>query len=377
MTDALLAINAGSSSLKFAVAAAEAPTDSLLWGLADRLGTEDATLTLETGEDPAARQALARPDHAAAVEALCAALSAARPDLRLRAIGHRIVHGGSAFTAPVRISPQVLADLEKIVPLAPLHQPHGIAGIRTATGLFPQTVQVACFDTAFHAGKPSVNEAFALPPRYYDMGLKRYGFHGLACQSVCRALEAEGYPLAHRAIAIAHLGNGCSVTAVRGGRSITNSMGFSALDGLVMGTRCGRIDPGALLHLMRMGLDAGALEDLLYRQSGLLGLSGVSNDMRDLTRAGTPKARAAIDFFVARTVEEICRAAGAMGGLDAVVFSGGIGENATEIREAITDGLSFLPGFDGDGVAILVRPAREETELLLTAAEFLRRRDEA
>ena len=371
MARAVLALNAGSSSLKVALAPAHSPETPALSGAVDRLGGPEGGMTITRADGTTLHHALADADHDTALRALCDTMAAERPDLRIAAIGHRIVHGGADHTDPVRATPEVIAALDALTPLAPLHQPHGVQGIRTALSLFPDAAHVACFDTAFHATKPWVQDTFALPGRYFEMGLRRFGFHGLACQSVCAALRAEGYALDARAVVIAHLGNGCSVTAVQGGRSVATSMGFSALDGLAMGTRCGRIDPGAILHLLRLGYDRADLEDLLYRQSGLLGLSGLSNDMRDLTRSDAPEARRAVEFFVTRAAEEICRLAGAMGGLDSVVFSGGIGENAPEIRDAITSRLAFLPGRDGQGVESLVRPAREEQELMRIAAGFL------
>jgi len=371
MTDAILAVNAGSSSVKFALAEAGDPANRLLSGSAERLGAGDSTLRLSAGEGAPETRALGTADHRDALAAMGEAIRDRHPGLRVAGIGHRIVHGGAEFTDPVRVTDHVLDRLEALVPLAPLHQPHGIAGIRATRALFPDAAQVACLDTAFHAGKPWVQDAYALPARYYEAGLRRYGFHGLACESVCERLVADGVPLAERAIAIAHLGNGCSVTAVQGGRSVATSMGFSALDGLTMGTRCGHIDPGVLLHLMREGHDAARLERLLYHESGLLGLSGLSSDMRDLTASDSDAARGAIDHFIARAVEEICRMAGAMGGLDAVVFSGGIGENAGDIRQAVAEGLAFLPGRDGTGVAVLVCPADEEGRLMAATRTFL------
>jgi len=364
MTAAVLALNAGSSSVKFAVAPLADAAAPILSGLVDRIGAAESLLTRAGADGAASRQTIAAPDHAAALAAIGDAIARCHPDLEMRGVGHRIVHGGAEFAAPMRVTSGLRDALRALIPLAPLHQPAGLAGIDTAAGLYPHARQVACFDTAFHAGKPWVHTAMALPGEYHDAGLRRYGFHGLACQSVCRTLAQEGYPLAARAIAIAHLGNGCSVTAVKGGRPVTSSMGFSALDGLMMGTRCGRIDPGAILHLLRQGMDVTGLEDLLYRRSGLLGVSGLSNDMRDLVRADTPDARRAIEMFTMRCIEEIARAAGAMGGLDAIVFSGGIGENAAEIRTAIARGLAFLPGRDGAGLDIRVCPAREEDEIL-------------
>jgi acetate kinase len=368
MTEALLALNAGSSSFKFAVARAEDCDRPLLSGGAERLGSAGGALTVTAMGGKKETLPLVGADHATALTTLFDTIAAQAPGLRIVGVGHRIVHGGARFTDPVPITPEVVDALTDLIPLAPLHQPHGLAGIAAARARFADAQQVACFDTAFHAGKPWVNDSFALPRRFYDEGLRRYGFHGIACESVCAGLIDAGLPLQDRKLAIAHLGNGCSVTAVLNGRSVASSMGFSALDGLAMGTRCGRIDPGVLLHLMRNGYDAERLETLLYRDSGLLGLSGLSNDMRDLAGADTEGARSAIAYFVARAVEEICRMAGVMGGLDGVVFSGGIGENAEDIRNAIMDGLSFLPGLDGGGVQSLVQAADEERQLLRAAA---------
>ncbi|WP_370312332.1 acetate/propionate family kinase [Sagittula sp.] len=369
MTDAVLALNTGSSSVKFSVARAFAPGAPLLWGAAERLGTDRAMITLHSHDDSRQEQSVPGATHANALQRLLAILQTDRPDLRIAGVGHRIVHGGHRFTAPEPVTPEVLAALEDIVPLAPLHQPHGIGAIRAAQDLFPDARHVACFDTAFHAGKPFEHDAYGLPRRYYDEGVRRYGFHGLACQSICTALRAEGFPLDTTRLAIAHLGNGCSVTAVENGRSKATSMGFSVLDGLTMGTRCGALDPGVILHLLRTGHSAEEVETLLYHRSGLLGLSGLSSDMRDLTASDRPEAAEAVSHFVARVVGEVCRAAGAMGGLDVLVFSGGIGENAAPIRTGIMQGLAFLPGRDGSGVETMVRAAREEDVLLRAAAQ--------
>lgn len=370
MTDAVLALNTGSSSVKFAVAPVAAPEEPLLWGAAERLGSDKATLSLCRQDGGKQAQACPEADHAGALHRLLAILQTECPDLRITGVGHRIVHGGPRFTEPERITPEVLSALEDIVPLAPLHQPHGIGAIRAAQDLFPGARHVACFDTAFHATKRFEHDAYALPRRFYDEGIRRYGFHGLACQSICSALLSEGFPVATTRLAIAHLGNGCSVTAVVNGRSVATSMGFSVLDGLTMGTRCGALDPGVILHLLRNGHSAEEVETLLYHRSGLLGLSGFSSDMRDVTASDLPAAQEAVSHFVARVVGEVCRAAGAMGGLDALVFSGGIGENAASIREAVMQGIAFLRGRDGVAVEALVRGAREEDVLLSAAARF-------
>lgn len=358
--DLLLALNVGSSSLKFRLAAG--PDRPLLSGLVDRIGGDGARLSLRPADGPGDTRSVAAPDHATALRAIGAVIADRVPTQNIRAIGHRIVHGGDRFTHPAQITPSVLADLEHLVALAPLHLPHGIAGIKASMTLWPAARQVACFDTAFHADQPWINAAFALPRTHFDAGVRRYGFHGLSCQSVVRGLQADGFDVPGQRFVIAHLGNGCSVTAVRDGRSVANSMGFSTLDGLTMGTRCGHIDPGVLLHLLRGGMTAGDLETLLYRQSGLLGLSGLSNDMRDLSASCAPEAAQAIAYFNARLVEEISRLAGVLGGLDAVVFCGGIGENSAPVRAAVREGLGFLPG-----VAFRVQATDEEREILFAA----------
>ncbi|TRD17824.1 acetate/propionate family kinase [Palleronia caenipelagi] len=372
MTDAYLALNAGSSSMKFGLSEASDPAEILLSGSAERLGSDAATLAIRDAYGKQVQGSLGAAGHGEALTELCAAISRLRPELRITGVGHRIVHGGTHFNDPLPVTPEVLHALRELIPLAPLHQPHGILGIETAQAQFPEATHVACFDTAFHAGKPWVHESFALPRQYFDEGVRRYGFHGLACASICDALERGGYPLADRKIAIAHLGNGCSVTAVAGGRSVATSMGFTALDGLTMGTRCGRIDPGVLLHLMKNGSDADEIERVLYHQSGLLGLSGMSNDMRDLATSDAPEAAQAIAYFIERVIEEIARMAAAMRGLDCVVFSGGIGENAADLRDRITAGLSFLRRSDGSALEICVEPANEERQILVTLHRLAR-----
>lgn len=255
----------------------------------------------------------------------------------LVAAGHRVVHGGDRFAAPVRLDPGVVAELERLCPLAPLHQPHNLAGIRAVAAARPALAQVACFDTAFHQTQPDLARRFALPAALHDAGIKRYGFHGLSYESVVRKVAPQG-----RAI-IAHLGNGSSLCAVRDGRSIACTMGFTALEGLVMGTRSGSIDPGVLLYLMdEKGYSTRDLERLLYRESGLLGVSGLSHDMRTLLASRDPRARLAVDLYVYRIVREAGSLAAALGGLDLLVFTGGIGEHAAPVREAVGGALAWL-----------------------------------
>lgn len=342
-TRVVLTLNAGSSSLKVAVygAAGDGP---IITGQADRIGPQ-GTLSLKHADGqllPVPPGDLA--SHDGALSVAIAAIRAARPDLRLAAVGHRVVHGGADYTAPVVVTPQVMADLERLTPFAPLHQPHNLAGIRTALAAFPDAPQVACFDTAFHRGHPFVNDTFAIPFRYYEKGVRRYGFHGLSYDYVTRELARIAPHLMAGRVVIAHLGNGASVCAIHGGRSVASSMGFSALDGLPMGTRCGQIDPGVLLYMLdQEHLDTGQIRQILYNESGLLGLSGgLSNDMRTLETADTPDAHRAIDYFVFRVQRELGAMAAVMGGIDALVFCGGIGENSRTVRRRVCERLGWM-----------------------------------
>lgn len=368
MKKLLLALNVGSSSLKFQIASGEAIETALLKGAIDRIGQTESELKIQAAGGEMLRHKINAPDHRAAIEMVGRSIQSHFPNDKVEGIGHRIVHGGDQFSQSVVVDERVFDKLTELIPLAPLHQPHGISGLKAARSLFPGAINVACFDTAFHANKPWVNDAFALPREFYDQGIRRYGFHGISCQSIMRTLIGEGYPVSDRKIVIAHLGNGCSVTAVKNGIGVANSMGFSTLDGVTMGTRTGRIDPGVLLHLLRNGHTVDDLERLLYKESGLLGLSGLSNDMRDLSDAGSRDAQNATSYFVARVIEEISRMAGTLTGLDSVVFCGGIGENGKDIRGQIMKGLSFLPGRTGEGIECLVRETKEEQEILLSVS---------
>ena len=363
MTDSVLALNAGSSSFKFAVAPMDSIASRFLSGTVERIGSDDGVLTIRTSDNQRHTRSLGPVDHRTALAIAFEEIATRHPSLVVKGVGHRIVHGGSNFTDPVLINSEIVDEIQSLIPMAPLHQPHGSRGVQAALEAFPEAKHVACFDSAFHAKKPWVHNSFALPRTYFEQGLRRYGFHGLACESVCAGLLKDGYPLKKRKIVIAHLGNGCSVTAVDQGAASASSMGFSTLEGLTMGTRCGSIDPGVLIHLVRAGYSADDLEDLLYNQSGLLGLSGLSNDMRDLMESEDPDSKAAIDFFLMRLVEGIGRMAAAMEGLDCVVFSGGIGENSSAIREEVARRLAFLPGPSGEGVEYRVQAADEEEQL--------------
>ena len=337
---AVLTLNAGSSSLKVALypATGERP---LATGIVDRIGPE-GVLRLKD----AAGGDIARPgdlsSHAGALQSVLDSLRAAFPGLSLAAIGHRVVHGGARHAAPVRIDAAILAELEALAPFAPLHQPHNLAGIHAAMAAFPGVPQVACFDTAFHRNHPWVNDTFALPREMYERGVRRYGFHGLSYDYIAGELARIAPGLAAGRVVVAHLGNGASACAIQNGRSVASTMGFSALDGLPMGTRCGQLDPGVMLWMMDQGMSAPEISDLLYKRSGLLGLSGISNDMRALEASDAPEAAQAIDYFVFRLQREIGGLAASMGGIDALVFSGGIGENSALIRARVCERMGWM-----------------------------------
>ena len=341
-TPVILTLNAGSSSLKFAMYHAQ--TEALLArGQVDRIGP-DATLSMKDADGaalPVAKGPLC--NHDDAVARVLGSLRGAFPDTRAIAIGHRIVHGGVFHDRPVMLDAAMLDELRALSPFAPLHQPHNLDGVRAAMEAYPGVPQIACFDTAFHRNQPFVNDTFALPRRFYDRGVRRYGFHGLSYEYVSGELARIAPTLAAGRVVIAHLGNGASMCAVQHGRSVASTMGFSALDGLPMGTRCGQLDPGAVLYLMQQeGLPPDEIAELLYTESGMLGLSGISNDMRELEASDHPHAREAIDYYVFRLQRELGGMAAAMGGVDALVFCGGIGENSRLIRARVCERTEWM-----------------------------------
>ncbi len=341
MTRVVLTLNAGSSSLKVSLFA-EVGHVPLATGLADRIGPE-GTLRLKDASGAMIPSGCDITSHAGAITAVIAGFRQHWPDLELLAVGHRVVHGGADHAAPVAVDDALLATLEALAPFAPLHQPHNLAGIRAAMAAFAGVPQVACFDTAFHRNQPWVNDTFALPRVLYDEGVRRYGFHGLSYEYITGELARVAPHLAEGRVVIAHLGNGASMCAVQNGRSLASTMGFSALDGLPMGTRCGQVDPGVVLYLMdQKSMSAAEISDLLYKRSGLLGLSGLSNDMRTLEAAGTTEAAQAIDYFTFRCQREVGAMAAALGGIDALVFCGGIGENSRLIRARICERLGWM-----------------------------------
>lgn len=344
MSGETLILNAGSSSLKFSIYidGDEIPEVS---GLIDRIGAgapAEIKLKDAAGAPLSAGDVGTVADHGEALRVAIRAMGVHYPDRTIKAVGHRVVHGGPDFAAPVMIDDAVQAALEALVPLAPLHQPHCLAGIRAARAAFPGATHIACFDTAFHRTMPRVNEIYAIPHEFYDQGIRRYGFHGLSYDYIASALREADPALVAGRVVVAHLGNGASLCAMQDGKSVMTSMGFSALDGLVMGTRCGKIDPGVLLYLLDQGMDSKALSDMLYRQSGLLGLSGISNDMRTLLASDDPRAVEAVACFVASLQRGIAEMAAAMGGIDGIVFTAGIGENAAAIRAQVCDGLGWM-----------------------------------
>ena len=337
----VLTLNAGSSSLKFGLYDDTVDATLRVGGQVDGIG-RTPQLVLQT-EDNSTTTPCSAQTHRDALVAVLDALAPYLEGLTIAGIGHRVVHGGPDFADPVRVTPEIEAALTDLVPLAPLHQPHNLAGIAAARDLFPDAVQVACFDTAFHRGHPWVNDTFALPRRFYEDGIRRYGFHGLSYDYITGVIARDEPELHAGRIIIAHLGNGASMCAVQRGQSIGSTMGFSALDGLPMGTRCGQIDPGAVLHLIEQkGMTPKEVLSLLYTESGLLGLSGISSDMRELLASDRSEAREAIDYYVFRARREIGALSAVLGGLDALVFCGGIGENADIIRRRIVDGLEYL-----------------------------------
>jgi len=368
MTDYLLTLNAGSSSIKFALFAAGSLE------LHGRGGIENLGGEAKLRYRPVGGEALSRAlttdesqDHRSALNVALATLREATPDLAVAAVGHRIVHGGVHFAAPALIDDTVFAELNRLAPLALLHQPHNLAGVSAARALFPHAPQIACFDTAFHRGHDFVNDAYALPRSFYEQGLRRYGFHGLSYEYVSARLREIAPDVARGRVIIAHLGGGASMCAVRDGRSVATTMGFSTIDGLPMGTRPGQLDPGALLYLMAAeGYGQASLTDLLYKKSGLAGLSGVSSDWREIEAAGTADARDAIAYFVHRIAYEVGGLASTLLGLDALVFTGGIGENSANLRAAVAARLDWL-GLELDEAANAKRAT-----LISTAASRVR-----
>jgi acetate kinase len=341
LSDAILTLNAGSSSLKFALFRRD--MTAALKGYIEGIGVDPHLIMRDAAGAVLTERRWPCGDHEDFLDGLLSWIDDHLGADRLVAVGHRVVHGGADFAAPIRVDAAALDRLERLSPLAPLHQPHNIAAIRAVTVVRPGLPQAACFDTAFHHGQSPVATQIALPRALTEQGLRRYGFHGLSYEYVAGRLRSLDPDLAKGRVIAAHLGNGASLCGMRDGASVDSSMGFTALDGLVMGTRCGTLDPGLVLHLLQQrNMTPAQVEDLLYRKSGLLGVSGVSSDMRALLASENPHAADAIALFVHRIIREAGAVASVLGGLDGFVFTAGVGENAAPIRAAVCRGLSWL-----------------------------------
>jgi acetate kinase len=344
-------INAGSSSLKFSFYEGE---KRLLSGQVDGIGAHPKASATGPDGEAVAPPEIGGKETTAPSEPLPALIPWARQRLggrRLAALGHRVVHGGLHHSRPARVTPELLAELEALVPLAPLHEPHNLAPIKMALRLNPDLPQVACFDTAFHRTAPEVEQAFALPYSFFEEGIRRYGFHGLSYEYIASVLPQRAPEIANGRVVVAHLGNGCSACALQSCMSIATTMGFTALDGLPMGTRCGELDAGVVLHLIQQKhTPPDQLVDLLYRRSGMLGLSGVSSDFRELLASAEPRAHFAVEVFCYRVARHIASLAAALGGLDGIVFTAGVGENAAPVRAAICRACAWL-GLELDDAA--------------------------
>ena len=355
MADAILTLNAGSSSIKFALFArnAEISRQPELVGQIDGIGAAGGQAAHLKVKDAAGRvtadtdlvlDGTAQSPQKAALDLLVARLHGSEAGWHIAGVGHRIVHGAQEFSQPVVLDSAMVETLRGFSPLAPLHQPHNLAGVDALTTALPGIPQIACFDTAFHRSQPELAQLFALPRAITAQGVRRYGFHGLSYEYITEVLPrylADGR--ANGRVIVAHLGNGASMCGMKDLKSQASTMGFTALDGLMMGTRTGNLDPGVLLYLMDyQKMDSKALTRLLYKESGLLGVSGISQDMRVLLESKAPEAREAIDLFCYRIVREIGSLAAALGGLDALVFTGGIGEHGAPVREQVCAGLGWM-----------------------------------
>jgi len=382
MNGPILVVNAGSSSIKFSAysAVGKEETALLFKGEIEGIGSGAPHMTAMDRKGATivekrwARSA--KPDHKAVLTTLIGWTEAHLGGQQPVAVGHRVVHGGTTFAAPTRIDAAVLAKLELLCPLAPLHEPHNLAAIRAIASAHPSLPQVACFDTAFHHDLPQVAQRFALPHELHEAGIRRYGFHGLSYDYIASTLRERAPDVARGRVVVAHLGAGASMCAMHNGKSMDTTMGFTALDGLPMGTRCGALDPGVIFYLLReRGMDADGIEHLLYHDSGLLGVSGLSSDMRELLGSSDRRAEQAVELFVYRIARELGALVATLGGLDGLVFTAGIGEHAAEIRRRVCErsrwlGINLDPDANEQGkaristatsrVAVWVIPTDEE-----------------
>ena len=372
MNDAVAVVNAGSSSIKFSLFVERgAKVELMARGQAESIYTKPhfvakdkaGMLLAENGWPDGVKLG-----HGGALDHLMEFVRAEFGGLRLAAVGHRVVHGGIEFNAPVRVDAAVLSALDKYVPLAPLHQPHNLAAIKLLLERLPDVVQVACFDTSFHCSQPPAAQSFALPKWLTDRGVRRYGFHGLSYEYIAQVLPQYDARAARGKVIALHLGNGASMCAIVRGRSVASTMGFTAVDGLPMGTRCGTLDPGVMLYLMdELKMDARAIEKLIYNQSGLLGVSGISSDMRTLEASDEPDAKFAIELFAYRVGRELGSLAAALGKVDAIIFTAGIGENSRSVRERVCKDAAWL-GVELDTAANEANASRISTSASRVAA---------
>lgn len=349
MNDALLVINAGSSGIKFAVFSCAADNElcRLYSGVVDGIGEQTSfSVTSHKSEQYEPNEVktdlLPVKNHSQALQHILNWLEQEVSDLEFVAAGHRVVHGGTTFSQAIRIDHSVLDQLKKLITLAPLHQPHALEAIEVLMAQRPQMLQVACFDTAFHTSMPEREQQFALPQSLTDQGIRRYGFHGLSYEYIASILPTYLGETANSKVVIAHLGHGVSMCALQNRKSVATTMSFTPLDGLPMGTRSGAIDPSVVLYLLERGMTANEISDLLHHHSGLLGLSGISGDMRTLLSSSSTNAAEAVDFFCYRISRELGSLTAALGGLDAVVFTGGIGEHAATVREKVCQAADWL-----------------------------------
>jgi acetate kinase len=347
VADHLLVLNAGSSSLKFRVFARprKEALDLEARGQIEGIGTKPQLTVKDAQGKSLAEQELdaSLKQGAPVLDAVAAWLRSKFGGGKVLGVGHRVVHGGPTYTAPVQVDARCLSELKKLIPLAPLHVPYNLAAIEAVFERLPEVPQVACFDTSFHRGRAPVTELVPFPKEFRDAGLQRYGFHGLSYEYIASVLPEVAPEIAGRRVVVAHLGSGASLCALKDGRSADTTLGFTALDGLCMGTRPGSLDPGAVLHLVQgMGMSGKEIETLLYKKSGLLGISGISNDMRDLLGHDAPEARLAVDYFVYSAAKHVAGMAATLQGLDGLVFTAGIGENSAEIRRRIVEACAWL-----------------------------------
>ena len=393
ISEAILVLNAGSSSLKFAVYPRHGEnTCAILRGKISGIGTGPKfTARDDIGSAVSPDELMpvsADMGHDALIPALLAWLKSRKGEISIIAAGHRVVHGGQHQTGPALVSDALLSELDALSPLAPLHQPHNLAAIRIVASALPGLPQIACFDTSFHRTQPRLAQLFALPCAMTDTGIIRYGFHGLSYEYIASVLPEHLGKRAEGGVVVAHLGNGASMCALKARTSVATSMGFTALDGLMMGNRCGTIDPGVLIYLMNeRSMTAGQVEDVLYNQSGLFGVSGISNDMAVLEASAAPEAKEAIDLFCYRAACELAALTATIEGLDAIVFTAGIGENSARVRKQITGRLAWLGialdadanaksatriSAKGSAVDVLVLPTDEEVVIARAVQDILR-----